>query len=233
MGAPHVRASAQQLVAQRADVVGQPHAPSARVEPAHQPAALRRDAGRAAVGVAALRLDAADRPSSPRARRSPCRSRARTRTAPPPGSPSLPGADEHDPLVQAVLGEGGVHAANACLNGSATWSANTSGAAPVPPSPPSMVTKSSPGPVAAIAPGQVAQNSCSPTADLMPTGRPVASASSSHEVQQAVHVVERRVARRAEAVAPRRHAADGGDLRGHLRRRQHAADARAWRPGSA
>ena len=62
----------------------------------------------------------------------------------------------------------------------ATESAKTSGAAPVPPSPPSMLTKSTPRPrPRAIAATRSSQNSRSPTADLMPTGSPVASATSS------------------------------------------------------
>ena len=39
-----------------------------------------------------------------------------------------------------------------------------------------MVTKSGPVPVAAMRRVRSSQNACSPTADLMPTGRPVASA---------------------------------------------------------
>ena len=54
-------AQRQQLLAERDDVVGQPHRLERRIEAARQPRALRRDAGRAVVGVAAQRLDAADR----------------------------------------------------------------------------------------------------------------------------------------------------------------------------
>lgn len=56
---------------------------------------------------------------------------------------------------------------------------NTSGDAPVPPSPPSMSTKSTPRPVSAMRRVSSSQNAMLPTADLMPTGRPVSAASSS------------------------------------------------------
>jgi hypothetical protein len=46
----------------------------------------------------------------------------------------------------------------------------------VPPSPPSTVTKSTPLPVRAMRPARSSQNAPSPTADLMPTGRPVSAA---------------------------------------------------------
>ena len=58
-----------------------------------------------------------------------------------------------------------------------TESANTSGAAPVPPSPPSIVTRSTPRPVSAISRTSSCQNARSPTADLIPTGSPVSAAS--------------------------------------------------------
>ena len=60
---------------------------------------------------------------------------------------------------------------------------NTSGAAPVPPSPPSMLTKSTPRPPGPRSPSicltSESQNSRLPTADLMPTGSPVSVAISS------------------------------------------------------
>jgi hypothetical protein len=62
------------------------------------------------------------------------------------------------------------------LNGIATWSANTSGAAPVPPSPPSMVMKSGARPLCSICCTSSRQKLISPTALLIPTGSPVASA---------------------------------------------------------
>jgi hypothetical protein len=63
------------------------------------------------------------------------------------------------------------------LKGSDTWSLNTSGAAPVPPSPPSMVMKSTPRSPRAISRARSCQSCISPTADLIPTGRPETSAS--------------------------------------------------------
>ncbi len=65
------------------------------------------------------------------------------------------------------------------LKGSATWSAKASGAAPVPPSPPSIVMKSGPLPVSAMWAASSDQNPRCPTADLIPTGRPVSSAMAS------------------------------------------------------
>ena len=64
-------------------------------------------------------------------------------------------------------------------NGSDTASVKISGDAPVPPSPPSIVTKSTPRSPSAIASVRSSQNARSPTADLMPTGSPVSAASSS------------------------------------------------------
>ena len=69
----------QQVAAQRRDVVGHPHRLQRRVEPVGEPGVLRRDAGGAGVGVALLRLDAADRQHRLAGRRSPCRSRGRRR----------------------------------------------------------------------------------------------------------------------------------------------------------
>ena len=63
------------------------------------------------------------------------------------------------------------------LNGSATFSVKTSGAAPVPPSPPSTVMKSTARSSLAIRRASSSQKPLSPIADLMPTGRPVSSAS--------------------------------------------------------
>ncbi len=65
------------------------------------------------------------------------------------------------------------------MNGNATWSLKASGAAPVPPSPPSIVTKSGPACRAAIREASRSQKPTSPTADFTPTGSPVASASRS------------------------------------------------------
>ena len=95
------------------------------------------------------------------------------------GEPELAGADEDDLLVQVPLGEQGVDPGEAEWNGSATESVKISGAAPVPPSPPSMVMKSTPRPVSAIRSVSSSQKTRSPTADLMPTGKPVSSASNS------------------------------------------------------
>ena len=62
-------ASVHEILAQRREVVREARRLERRIEAAHEPLVLRRDAGRAVAGVAALRLDAADRRASPRARR--------------------------------------------------------------------------------------------------------------------------------------------------------------------
>ena len=54
-----------------------------------------------------------------------------------------------------------------------------SGAAPVPPSPPSMLMKSGARPVVSMSLASSCQKPICPTAALMPTGRPLASASDS------------------------------------------------------
>ena len=64
-------------------------------------------------------------------------------------------------------------------NGSAIESLKISGEAPVPPSPPSTVMKSTPRCRLPISSASLCQNAISPTADLMPTGRPVPSATRS------------------------------------------------------
>src|SRR3712207_4148577 len=68
---------------------------------------------------------------------------------------------------------------NPTRNGSDTESEKTSGAAPVPPSPPSIVTKSIPRSPRVMKPASSSQNTVSPTADLTPTGSPVYATSSS------------------------------------------------------
>jgi hypothetical protein len=79
--------------------------------------------------------------------------------------------------VHPALGEGTYTDAKPSLKGSATWSQNTSGAAPVPPFAAvdgDEVRRAAGGSRSARA--SSCQKSISPTADLMPTGRPVASA---------------------------------------------------------
>ena len=69
----------QQVAPQRLHVVLRPHALQRRVEAADVARVLRGDTDRAVVGVALLRLDAADREHRLAARRTPCRRRARRR----------------------------------------------------------------------------------------------------------------------------------------------------------
>jgi len=93
------------------------------------------------------------------------------------GRPSLPDPMKTTSSVMPARANAAYTREKPILNGSATWSVKASGPAPVPPSPPSTVTKSTPRPVSAMRPASSSQNASSPTADLMPTGRPVASAS--------------------------------------------------------
>ena len=72
------------------------------------------------------------------------------------GQPELAGPDEHHLLVQAALRRTVAYTRlKPSRNGSATESVNTSGDAPVPPSPPSMLTKSTPRPVVGHQVGQL------------------------------------------------------------------------------
>jgi hypothetical protein len=66
----------------------------------------------------------------------------------------------------------------------------------------------------------------SPTADLIPTGRPVRVAIVSTRSSSESTSVNARVARRALAVDAHGDAADRGDLRGDLRPGEHPAEAR-------
>src|SRR5690625_1264131 len=111
-------------------------------------------------------------------------------------------------------------------NGSDTESLKVSGAAPVPPSPPSTVMKSTPRRPSAMVAARSCQNCRSPTADLIPTGSPVACASSSTQSSMLSTSWNSRVPRGADAVLALAHAADLGDLGRDLRRRQHTAQAR-------
>jgi hypothetical protein len=95
------------------------------------------------------------------------------------GNPSRPAPMNTTSSARPARAKSGYTRDIASLNGSATWSLNVIGAAPVPPSPPSMVTKSGPPPVAAMRDASVSQKPRSPTADLTPTGSPVASATRS------------------------------------------------------
>src|SRR5690349_13918238 len=54
-------AQRKHVLAQRDDVVGQPGSFARGIDPAHEPRVMGRDAGRAVVCMALLRLDAADR----------------------------------------------------------------------------------------------------------------------------------------------------------------------------
>ncbi len=95
------------------------------------------------------------------------------------GRPSLPPPMNVTSSVSPASAKTRKTRLKATRNGRETESLNTSGAAPVPPSPPSMVTKSTPRSRLDICAARSSQNVRSPTADLMPTGSPVSSASSS------------------------------------------------------
>src|SRR4051812_11283484 len=93
-----------------------------------------------------------------------------------------------------------------------------------------MVMKSGPAPVAAMRAAGVSQNPRSPTADLTPTGRPVAPAiRSTNSISRRRR--RTRCARTARAVAEGGHPADACDLLGDLRRRQQPAEAGLGAPG--
>jgi hypothetical protein len=90
-------------------------------------------------------------------------------------------ADEHDVLGHAGFGERAEDAQEAELprQRDVVGERQRRGAAPVPASAPSMVTKSGPPPVARIRTASWSQDSWRPTADLMLTGSPVSAAISS------------------------------------------------------
>ena len=93
--------------------------------------------------------------------------------------PSLPEPANTTASCRSASAKAWYTSAKPVLNGSDTWSVNVSGPAPVPPSPPSMVMKSGPRPASAMREANSIQKRRSPTADLMPTGRPQASATRS------------------------------------------------------
>ena len=110
------------------------------------------------------------------------------------------------------------------VSGMPTWSSNSCGAAPVPPSEPSTMTKSGVTPVASM-PLQMDRNSVrAPTQSLKPTGLPPESRRS---VAMNAIISHRRAERRVRGWrhhgAALRHAAGRGDLRAHLGAGQHTA----------
>ena len=109
-------------------------------------------------------------------------------------------------------------------SGAPTWSVNSSGAAPVPPSAPSTTMKSGTMPVSSIALAIANHSQGWPMHSLKPVGLPPdSSRSRSMNCSISIGVRERAVAGRRDAVHAHRHAARLGDLGRHLRARQHAA----------
>ena len=100
-----------------------------------------------------------------------------------------------------------------------------SGAAPVPPSPPSMVTKSTPLLAVDHLVGEVVPELQVSDRRLDADGQPGLGGQQLDPVEQAVGVGELGVTGRADAVLAHRDPAGGGDLRRHLGRRQQAAEA--------
>ena len=187
---------------------------------------VRGDAGRAGVLVAAQRLDAAEREHEAARGVDEIGADAQ-RPGGARGGDDLARGDDADALPQARS-----RSAQSTTRGSASsidrpmWSASACGAAPEPPSPPSIDQE-----VRARTPGRGGGSTSAssfmkrqpPIAVLTPTGRPVRSRIQRDLVQQLVHVGDVAVAVRADRVAPFRDAADLRDLGGHLLRRQHAA----------
>src|SRR6202162_5965546 len=102
---------------------------------------------------------------------------------------------------------------SASCSGVPMWSANSIGAAPVPPSPPSTTMKSGVTPVSSIALQMPKNSHGCPSENLKPIGLPPES-SRSRPMKS----------RSSSGVSDAdRHAARLGDLRGHLGARQHAA----------
>ena len=104
------------------------------------------------------------------------------------------------------------------------WSANSSGAAPVPPSLPSTTMKSGRMPVSSIA--LQTREKLPRVADAKLEADRLAAAQAPELGDEAHHLERGRegaVARRRKAVAADRHAADRRDFFGDFRRRQHAA----------
>ncbi len=112
---------------------------------------LRRDAGRAVAGVAGLRLDAAEREHEAARRVAPVGAE-RHHARDVEGADDLAGAAELD---RARAGSRPTSvlctSSRPSCSGAPTWSVNSSGAAPVPPSPPSTTMKSGVMPVSSIA----------------------------------------------------------------------------------
>ena len=111
------------------------------------------------------------------------------------GKPSRPAPMNTTSSAIPASRERGYTRAKPSLNGSATWSVNASGAAPVPPSPPSIVTKSGPPPVAPSAPRARSQNPAVADRRLDADRQPGRVGDPLDELDQRVDVRERRVAR--------------------------------------
>ena len=168
----------RELGAQAAHVVAEAHRRALGVEPPLQPRRVRRDAGRAAAGVAALAWmhPTASIASRPTLTMSAPIANASSALA---GRPSLPEPEEHHPVGDAGAGEDPVDAGEA----DAQRQRDVVGEHQRPRARASLaaVDRDEVGPAAArsIRWASVCQKPISPTADLMPTGRPVAAATRS------------------------------------------------------
>ena len=218
-------AQLQDLLPQRDDVIGEPRGLVGGIEPAHQPGALRGDAGRAVAGVAALRLNAPDREHG-LARDVHHVAAQGHREQGDVGEPELARSDEDDARVHALLHqfsidprepdfEGqrhvigkhqrrGARAAFAAVHGDEIHAPPRRGHQPAEIFPETEVADRRL--EADRQPGRVG--------DLL------------GEVEQTVGAAERAVGGGADAVLAHRYATDLRDLLRDLDRREHAADSR-------
>ena len=107
-------------------------------------------------------------------------------------------------------------------SGVPTWSTNSSGAAPVPPSDPSITMKSGRIPVSSMALQSAMNSQAWPMQSLKPTGLPP-DKSRNWAMHHLDRGLERRMARWRDAIDADRHTACVRNLRGHLGAGQHAA----------
>ena len=195
---------------------------------------LRRHAGRAVAGVAGLRLDAAEREHEAARRVAPVGAE-REHARDVEGADDLAGAAELDAAragsrPTSVL----CTSSRPSCSGAPTWSVNSSGAAPVPPSAPSTTMKSGVMPVSSIALAMPNHSHGWPMQSLKPVGLPPdSSRSRSMNCSISIGVVKAPWRRRRDAVdataarrAPRRSRASPSAPAARRR-------GRAWRPATA
>src|SRR5699024_9851232 len=154
----------QQIAPQSTNIIGRAHRLQVGVQPVHQPWILGGDPGRAAVGVAPLRLNTSDRHHC-FARNVDHVAAQRERDRGVIGQSTLAEPMKTMSSVRPASATPAYTREKPIRNGKATESLKSSGAAPVPPSPPSMVMKSTPREPSAIAAARSSQKSIAPIAD--------------------------------------------------------------------